>query len=200
MKNLSKILLALLLSGASLGAGATVIDFESAASSGMSNAMPFIEAGYQLTSSLGNAMYHNDVFAPLAGMNTNGSSVMGWCASECGGAKTITLAGSALFSLVSIDFASLIAGTGSGRLQLTGYRQGGATVSQSLSYSDNWATTVLTGFDQLSRVEIFSADGVDVAMDKLVLAPAAVPEPAPYLLAASGLVAALVARRRGRRH
>jgi hypothetical protein len=140
------------------------------------------------------------VFAPLAGMNTNGTSVMGWCASECGGAKTITLSGSGLFSLVSIDFASLIAGTGSGRLQLTGYGQGGATVSQSLSYSDNWATTVLTGFDQLSRVEIFSADGVDVAMDNLVLAPGAVPEPAPYLLAASGLVAALAARRRRGKH
>jgi uncharacterized protein (TIGR03382 family) len=181
-------------------AGAAVIGFDAAAPSGLplQNAMPYTESGFSFSSSLGNAIYHNDFFTPLAGVNTNGTTVLGWCASDCGGAKTISIGGTAAFSLDAIDFASLVEGSGTGMLTITGVRMNGTTVTRSVMYGDDWATTSFAGFDNLQRVDILSADAVDVAMDNIVVAATEVPEPPSMFIAGMVLVAGSLLRRRRR--
>lgn len=192
----STFVLAALLSATMGTASAAVIDFDSApVSSGLplKNAMAYSEDGFLLQSSLGNTLYHNDIFQPMVGMNTNGTAVLGWCGSYCGGAKTITLTGYGLLSLASIDVASLVAGSGSGKLLVNGYLDTGGTVSQVVNYGDRWITASFAGFSNLTRIEIYSGDTVDVAVDNLVVS--ALPEPASLSLLGIALAGAMVRRR-----
>lgn len=202
MQTLMKTLLALTASVLVMqaDAGAAVIGFDAALPSGLPlhNALPYTESGFTFASSLGDAMYHNDVFTPLAGVNTDGTTVLGWCASDCGGAKTISIAGTGAFTLDAIDFAALVAGSGTGMLTVTGVRTDGTTVARAVAYGDDWATTSFAGFDHLRRVDILSADEVDVAMDNVVLAAAEVPEPPSMFGAGLVLLAGGLCRRRAR--
>jgi hypothetical protein len=180
-------------------ANATVIDFENAVPSpnpGLENVLPYVQAGFRFASSLGDAAYHNDIFQPLQGINTNGSAVLGWCAADCGGA-TISISGPASFSLASFDIASLIAGTGAGSLLVTGHRADGGTVVQTVGYGDAWSSASLAAFTGLTRVDFFSADAVDVALDNLVLLPAVaqVPEPGSLAMLAAAMLALLGVRK-----
>ena len=181
-------------------ANATVIGFDTATPSGLplQNAMPYTASGFSFSSSLGDAMYHNDFFTPLAGVNTNGTTVLGWCASDCGGAKTISIAATGAFTLDAIDFAALVEGSGAGTLTITGVRTNGTTVTRSVMYGDAWATTSFADFANLQRVDILSADAVDVAMDNVVLSAAEVPEPPSMFFAGMALVAGSLLRRRSR--
>lgn len=195
MKSLPLVLAALLSASMNL-AGAAVIDFDSAPASGglpQKNAMAYSEDGYQLQSSLGDTLYHNDIFQPLMGLNTNGTAVLGWCGSYCGGVKTITLTGPGLISLASFDVASLVEGSGSGKLLVTGYLDAGGSVSQVVNYGDNWITASLAGFTRLTRVEIYSGSDVDVALDNLVVS--AVPEPASLALFGAAMAGVMLRRR-----
>jgi hypothetical protein len=202
MQTFMKTLLALTASALVMhpAAHATVIGFDAATPSGLplQNAMPYTEAGFSFSSSLGDAMYHNDFFTPLAGVNANGTTVLGWCASDCGGTKTISIAGTGAFTLAAIDFASLLEGSGTGTLTITGVRTNGTTVTRAVTYGDAWATTAFAGFANLQRVDILSADAVDVAMDNIVLTAAEVPEPPAMFFAGAALVAGSLRRRRRR--
>ncbi|KGF80921.1 hypothetical protein IA69_15495 [Massilia sp. JS1662] len=179
---------------------AAVIGFDAAAPSGLPllNAMPYKEAGFSFSSSLGDGMYHNDFFTPLTGVNTNGTTVLGWCASGCGGAKTVSIAGTGAFTLAAIDFASLFEGSGAGTLTITGVRVNGTTVTRSVTYGDAWATTSFAGFRNLQRLDILTADAVDVAMDNIVLTAADVPEPPAMFFAGMALMAVGLLRGRSR--
>lgn len=196
----STLVLAALLSATMHLAGAAVIDFDSAPASGglpQKNAMAYGEDGYLLQSSLGNALYHNDIFQPMTGVNTNGTAVLGWCGSYCGGVKTITLTGAGLISLASFDVASLVEGSGSGKLLVTGYLDAGGSVSQVVNYGDAWITASLAGFTRLTRVEIYSGSDVDVAVDNLLVS--AVPEPGSLALVGSAMAGLMLRRRRAGR-
>ena len=74
MQKLLKTLLALTASAlvVQADAGAAVIGFDAALPSGLPlhNALPYTESGYAFASSLGDAMYHNDVFTLVPGSQT----------------------------------------------------------------------------------------------------------------------------------
>lgn len=199
MHKLYQAILAACLSLAVSGAHATIIGFDDLPDTSTSgqNVLPLSQDGFTFSSSLGDAEYHNAIFHPLAGVNTNGTAVLGWCAAFCGGAKTITITGTSLFSLAAFDVAALVAGTGSGTLTVTGYQAGGASIVQSVSYGDDWITAGFSGFSNLSRLEILSAGTVDVAMDNLVVTNA-VPEPGSLMLTGIGLAALMAGMRRRR--
>jgi hypothetical protein len=188
MQKAMKILVAWISTFAATTAGAAVITFEGAVPSGLplSNAMPYTEAGFTLRSSLADRLYHNDFFAPLAGLNTNGSTVIGWCA-DCGEEKTISITGTGLFTLQALDIATLNQGDAPDVLTITAVRSDGGSLTRQLSYQERWSTVHFTGYTDLVRVDIHSAGHADVAMDNLVLT-AQVPEPAAVALWCAGLL------------
>lgn len=197
MSKFHKFILTACLSLGACAAQATIIGFDDLPDTSTSgqNVLPLTQNGFTFSSSLGDAEYHNAIFHPLVGVNTNGTAVLGWCAAFCGGAKTITITGPGVFSLAAFDIAALVAGTGSGTLTVTGYLAGGGSIARSVSYGDDWITTGLTGFDNLSRLELFSADVVDVAIDNLIVTNA-VPEPGSIMLTGIGLAALMASTRR----
>jgi len=198
MPSLKKSLLSALFAVASLSANAAVIDFEGiVAADGrlFHNATTYSEDGFTLVTDTP-AGFHNDIFGS-ATTNTNGSSIFGWCA-RCGTAETLTLTGQSAFSIASIDLGSL-APNGAGTVTLTGMFVGGGEIVQALNFGATWATKTLSGFTNLSQLNIILTAGSDPAMDNLVVNASQVPEPASLALFGLGLGVAGLARRRARR-
>jgi len=198
MPSLKKSLLSALFAVASLSANAAVIDFEGIVAADarlFHNATTYSEDGFALATDTP-AGFHNDIFGS-ATTNTNGSSIFGWCA-RCGTPETLTLTGPSAFSIASIDLGSL-SPNGAGTVTLTGMFVGGGEIVQALSFGSTWATKTLSGFTNLSKLNIIYTTGSDPAMDNLVVNASKVPEPASLALFGLGLGVASLARRRARR-
>lgn len=83
-----------------------------------------------------------------------------------------------------------------GTLSLIGHLVGGGSVTTSLNTSDTWMTYALSGFNNLSSVDIYGYNVYAVAIDNLEINASAVPEPASMALLGLGLAGVLAARRR----
>lgn len=199
LKTLAGCVAAGLLCVASLSNAAT-IDFEGVvfapASITGSNVTPYTQDGYTLSSSGSSAQYHNDIFTPTSGLNTNGTAVFGWCAFACGTTETLTLTGPAPFSLESIDFAGL-EGV-SGDIVLTGYFANGGSTSNTYAIGQTWTTYATNVYSNLSSLQIRIYDGSDAAMDNIVVSAVGnpVPEPTTVAVLGLGLVGLAAARRK----
>ncbi|MGB8328073.1 MAG: PEP-CTERM sorting domain-containing protein [Steroidobacteraceae bacterium] len=177
-------------------AGAAIMTFENVApiNGAQYPGTPHTEAGFTLT----NATYGSDaLFGAASGANTNGTAVFGWCgfcAYPSSVVITLTAVGGAAFNLNSLDAANLEQTSLTQFLDIVGYVDGGGTLAQQLTIGDTWTTFDLSGFNDLTSVEIFGAGvGPDLAMDNLV---ANVPEPATLSLLGFGLAGIGALRRR----
>jgi hypothetical protein len=167
-------------------AAIAIIDFEGVAPVGgaLIPATPYMEDGFTISSIPPGA--YEGIFDATSSQNTNGTDIFGWCA-DCGqGPGIITLAESSgqLFDLLSFDYALLLAGGLTQGISVTGYLNGGGTVNTTVSLSNIWTTSVLSGFIGLTHVDFIGTvlPGPDLAMDNLVVSLASTSVPAPTVL------------------
>ena len=193
----------LLLTLSAAPTSAAVIGFEGVAPPGgfVIPATPYIEEGYTFTANT--AAPFNAIFAADApDIQTNGTDILGWCATDCGFLQVITVTGPGDFSISSIDVGPLVVFQDGMEVNLTGQFSGGGSISATLPVEPEWVTHGLAGFVGLSSLEISALDphsvGVprDSAIDNLVLTQ--VPEPGSVMLLGVGLL--ITVRRLARGH
>lgn len=180
---------------------ASILDFEGVVGVGgqtFDNVTPYSEDGFTLQSSGSAAVFHNAIFHNRPGfVNGNLTSIFGGCGSCPGAPFTFTLSGPTPFDLLSIDFGGLATGTNPGIIDATGFFAGGGTISQAVDPNALFSTFLFPGFTNLASLQFgLRVAGRDVALDNIVVAPAAVPEPTSLLLFGSGAAALLVKARR----
>jgi hypothetical protein len=159
---------------------------------------PYTESGFTFTVST--AGPSNGIFGKDAS-NSNGSATFVFCAfdSGCTNGSVVTLAGTAPFSLDSIDVGNWQRNAGAGTMELIGHLVGGGTVTTTLATDTLWSTNALSGFGNLLSVDFKGYTTYAVAFDNLVInAPASVPEPASLALAGLALAGVGAAARRKR--
>jgi len=160
-------------------------------------ATPFTSGGLDFVGDGPNLVFP----APGIGGANNGTTTFGWCGSSCTPAAqmiTVTTNSGLLFDMLSIDAGNLSPrGNPLGyvegmTLELVGYQMGGVTVTESLLIRENMFTTfALTGFTNLTRLEMFApavgGGNPDPVVDNLVYRP--IPAPSSVaVLALCGLV------------
>jgi PEP-CTERM motif-containing protein len=168
---------------------------------------PYSESGFTLTS---NDSAYAIFDSANAGVNTNGSDIFGWCASDCD-PQTLTVTGPGVFDLVSIDVASLSPGnnTPGMSVDITGFFSGGGSTFVSLPSNATWTTHPLAGFVNLISVSIVAIDPTpptgakdlnDSAIDNLQFSTGevVVPEPSTFVFLGTGLLGLLWYQRRRR--
>lgn len=152
----------------------------------MSPVQPYSEAGYTITpSNFASAVF--DAAYPFASFPGDPTSWLGFA-----GGNTITLTGTYTFSLDSALMGPSTIGFGVVDFTVTGFLDGGGTVSQTFNGLAA-ATTELIGFTHLDSVQFTSTS--DAGLDDIQLHT---PEPASLLLLVAGFagIAAMLRRRR----
>ncbi len=205
-----------LAAGAFVPASATTIGFEGVATTApVVPATPYTESGFKIVAG-GLAPTFNGIFpAGLPGVNTDGSAIFGWCNERtlCQPIFGLTYGGGD-FNISSIDASNLVPSAVAGSpippglaIDLTGFKQGGGTVTQSrVLVQDTLTTYSLSGFSNLWGLEITTnIEGAgtngDVAIDNLVVQGIpGVPEPATLALVLGGLGVTALRRRRSPKH
>jgi hypothetical protein len=163
---------------------ATIIDFESGS---ISSGGIYTEDGFNLTV--------NNYFGGNAAIQTstnpgNATNIFAFCSVDgsCGDDGTsLSLDDSSAFSISSIDAANWQFEGTTGEIDLIGNFFGGGSITQTITTSDVWSSFSLSGFNNLSSLDIIGSSVYAVDIDNLNINAASVPEPASLVLMGLGL-------------
>jgi hypothetical protein len=185
-------------------ASAVVVDFEGITPDDTVQLLgtPFVANGMEFSYLV--KEYNPAVFGPTfgGGRNTNGSAILGWCASssyaDCSGSYvSMRESNGLLFSLDSLDASNLALSRTAYDLDVTGHLFDGSTVHRNVDLAtDIWTTiTFDDSWVNLESVVITTTTySWDMAIDNIAVT--VVPLPAAVWLLGSGLAALGFCRKR----
>ncbi len=198
----------------SVNAGATVINFDHLAGTAIAGS-PYVSPGrytqLPALTTIGGMTFAATYSSYLIGPGYSGSDAASYAFNGTDylmtyGAITIRSATASPFSVNSLDLVSWSDITYANTATLTGQRQGGGVVTQSLNLSsvrnsmkhvgNDFTTFALTGFDNLTALTVTHSGNTSIAMDNLTINEANVPEPSVLALLGVALAGCVFARRR----
>ena len=112
--------------------------------------------------------------------------------------ESVSMANQSLFSLSSIDLGGWYNfGPDTQTLTVTGFFQGGGTVTSQLSIlPTSFSTYMLNGFNNLQSFQLGSLDRGYVAIDNIIATPVPEPETCALMLAGLGLLVSMAQHRK----
>lgn len=170
---------------------ATIIDFESGQ---ISSDGTYTEDGFHLA--VNNFIY--DVAVIQTSTNPgNTTKILAFCTSDggCYNGTSLSFSNNSAFSISSIDAANWKFENTIGTIDLIGNFFGGGSITQTITTSDFWASFSLSGFNNLSSLDIIANSVYAVDIDNLNINTATIPEPESLLLLGLGLTGLRLSRK-----
>ena len=161
----------------------------------------YTESGFTISAGTDSILYANDPNWYIGDPSVNGTDYIyiqapGWVSNASG-----TLRSTSPFSIQGFDAANLFFGTGAD-LTLTGHKTGGGTLTQTFKTlnGNQWSAFYLTGWSDLTSIDIYSTGGA-LSFDNIVVnasdaGGAPVSEPSTLLALCSAYMGFVALRRR----